>query len=336
MPWYLIGYVLKSDIAYRALTALKLLRMPRFIEASRLITETRFFDTSIGKIYRMFLLYFIFISINASIWWLCGHLEQSTGTSWLIEDGFDKLSKYWQVFYAYYVITMSSISIGYGDIVAVTIPEMLIYIEVDFLGVFYYNLIGTVFIQLFKDTPLHQKVHDVLNRFNWRQVPKETRNETYRYFDYMWEKNQDIIDFYSFGGEFPDSLKTKIAGELHTPLLRKTGIYERIDVETLKDLTMVMRPKVLAPGFIFTKPGQISDSIFLLSSGLVNVLNSHGSKILTLNGEDGVIIGEQSLVSRAPEVTCMIAVSYINCYEIIRSDFEEIPELANAFLPRSS
>ena len=329
IPFYLIGYFVKSEKVYRILITFKVLRIVRLGEAIHTFQTSLIYVGPYNKML-VLLAFLLFIDhIFACIFWLVGNKELP-GPSWLHEVAFiDNEPQLVQYIHTLYYITTTMLTIGYGDLHPYTFNEIIVIIVVECIGVFFYNFFLSNMVSIVADpsrTSFLEKYQKIYIAFKWRGVSNDSILELLRYFEYVWERNHDESDFYENAQRMPDSLKKKVALALHAQLFEKIDSIKDLSLESRAQIAIRLRPRIFTPGDYLIKAGSLSKKIFFLSSGKVQVLSSCGSLINSHEGPAGIIFGIGSFLNGSEEVTCVIAQTYVETYELTKGDFDDLKD----------
>lgn len=334
IPIYLIGFFVHSLKVYRILLIYKLIRVVRLATAISTMRTSLIYISSFSKMIILFTFLFLTDHIFACIFWFVGY-EELPGPSWLNEvAAIQDERQFIQYIHTFYYITTTILTIGYGDIHPYTFREIVVIIVVECVGVFFYNFFVSNMVSIVADPSRNsflEKYQKVYSAFRWRGVSDDSILELLRYYEYVWERDHDEADFYDNARRLPESLKEKIALALHTQLFANIDFIKGMSKECRGQLAMRLRPRIFTPGDYLIKAGSVSKKIYFLSSGKVEVLSSCGSLINSYEGPAKIIFGISSFTNGTEEVTCVIAQTYVETYELTKSDFDEVKELVEDF-----
>ena len=328
-PYYLIGYFVKSNALYNILICLKALRIVRLKEASRLLNDTLVFSNPVTLIMTLFCVLITIAHFSACIFWYTGHRE-IPGKSWLIETKIAMKSKSIQYFHTLYYITTTILTIGYGDLHPYTFPEVCVVIAVEAVGVFFYNYLVSTMVSIVADPSRNlflSKYQKIYSAFKTRNVSDASLEELMRYYEYVWEKNHDRTDFYETASKLPEGIQRKLAFSLHEDIFGKTAAFQGASREVLESIALALIPRIFTPGDFLLKAGRISNRMYFINEGKVGLVNSNGIIVGECDGISGSVIGEASLLKGTPETISSIAVTYVEAFELLKEDYDEIIEM---------
>lgn len=326
-PYYLIGWMIGNDNVFFALLLLKLLRMYRLHEAMNTITDTLIYMNMISKMFNLFCKMFTIMHFSACIFWYTGFLE-IPNKSWLVEANIIGKPRGIQYFHSLYYITTTTLTIGYGDLHPYTFKEVCVVILIEAVGVFYYNYVVSNMVSVVADPSRNyflRKYERIFSAFKNYEISDETTEELMRYYEYVWERDHDRQDFYETASKMPEGLQKKLAIALHQDVFNKLDVFRNADIDILKEIAITLKPRIFTPGDILVKAGRVSNKMFFVSEGSVDLMNYDGEIIRSFTGNStGNVFGESSIISGQKELYYVVARTYVEAFELSKEDFDEI------------
>lgn len=333
-PYYLIGYFFQNLLVYRILLCLKYIRVVRLYNARSIIRCSLPYINAFSKMLMLFTTLFTIVHVFACIFWFIGHVELP-GESWLnLTEVLDEPEMI-QYFHSVYYITTTILTIGYGDIHPVTFPEIIVVIIIEGVGVFFYNFLVSNMVSIVADPSRNaflSKYQRIYNAFKWRGVSKESRKELLRYYEYVWDKSRNTDGYYETSNKMPESLQKRISVTLQTRLFNNITAFRESDQKMLEEVALSLKPRIFTPGDFIIKAGRVSNKIYFVTEGKIDVLNPTGSFIASFDGKNICVLGETSVIYGTEEVTCSIAETYVEAFELSKESIESIPGLHDRFV----
>ncbi|OHT09533.1 voltage and ligand gated potassium channel [Tritrichomonas foetus] len=333
-PYYLIGYFLNSKLIYRITMTISIIRIIRLYDAYITMKRNLIDNIPLTKMAMLFTMMFTVIHVFSCAFWLTGHLELP-GPSWIdLVAGIKEESQIYQYFHTYYYITTTILTIGYGDIHPYTFPEICVIIVVEAIGVFFYNFLVSNMVSIVADptrTGFLMKYQKIFSAFKWRGVSDESMNELLRFYEYIWDLDRDQNDFYETAAKMPESLQRRISLALHMEIFNRVDAFQDLPTKVLEEVGLALKPKVFTPGDFLLKAGKVSDKMYFITEGKVDVLNACGSFITSFDGSTGTVFGESSVINGTEEVTCVIAETYVEAYALSKKDLDSIQGIHENF-----
>ena len=333
-PYYLIGFFLNNKLAYRITNTFEAIKLVRMYDAYITIRRDIMSTVSISRIFILFTILLTVIHVFSCFLWLTGTL-QPPGQSWIDVAEIRDKSQIIQYFHTYYYVTTTVLTIGYGDIHPYSFPEICFVIVIEAVGTFYYNFLVANLVSIVADptrTAFINRYQKIYSYFHQRGVSEDIMHEILRYIDYTWENDRDQADFYQTAQKLPESLQKKIAVALHMEIFNKVPAFKNLPLETLEEIGFALRPRIFTPGDFLLKAGQVSNKVYFVTVGKVDVLNAFGSFIKSFDGSTGTVFGESSFLNGTEEVTCVIAETYVEAYELLKEDFDAIEGIRQIFI----
>ena len=328
-PYYLIGFFIKNNLLYNILILLKLLRLIRLYDANKVIKNTLVYISPISKMATLFTTLLTIVHFCACIFWYTGHAE-IPGKSWLIETGIVEKPMIIQYFHTVYYITTTILTIGYGDLHPYSFPEICVVICVEAVGVFFYNFLVSTMVSIVADPSRNSflsKYQRIYSAFKWRGISDDSMRELLRYYEYVWERDRDRADFFETASKMPEGLQKRLALALHMEVFNKVEAFRDANEEILERVAMALRPRIFTPGDFLIKAGRVSSRMYFVTEGKVDIINTSGSLINVLEGSNGCVLGEASIINGSEETASAIAETYVEAFELMKEDYDEIAEL---------
>jgi len=340
-PFYLIGWFNNNDSLYQYLLLLKLFRLVRLYDSYSIIRNTLVYISPVSKMATLFTMLFTIVHVFACIFWYTGHRE-IPNKSWIIEVGISEKPLIIQYFHTVYYITTTILTIGYGDIHPFTFNEICVVIGVEAFGVFFYNFLVSNMVSIVADPSRNSflsKYQRIYSAFKWRGISDESMCELLRYYEYVWERDRDRADFYETASKMPEGLQKRLALALHMEVFNKVDALRGASEEALEKVAMALRPRIFTPGDFLIKVGRVSSRMYFVTEGKIDMISGSGTLLNVLDGANGCVLGEASVINGSEEVASAIAETYVEAFELMKEDFDEIvqdfPQLQHNLMKKS-
>ena len=131
--------------------------------------------------------------------------------------------------------------------------------------------------------------------------------ELLRYYEYVWERDRDRADFFETASKMPEGLQKRLALALHMEVFNKVEAFRDANEEALERVAMALRPRIFTPGDFLIKVGRVSNRMYFVTEGKVDIINTSGSLINVLEGANGCVLGEASVINGSEETASAIA-----------------------------
>jgi CRP-like cAMP-binding protein len=145
-----------------------------------------------------------------------------------------------------------------------------------------------------------------------------------KYYEYVWERDRDRGEFYETVTKLPLGLQKRLALALHMEVFTRVDVLRGANDDALEEVAMALRQRVFTPGDCIIRAGKVSNRMFFGTAGKVNVISTTGMVLTSLDGASGFVLGEQSVLAGAEEQGTAIAETYVEVFELLKTDFDAI------------
>jgi hypothetical protein len=257
----------------------------------------------------------------------CGWIALGSGTA---GNDPDQLLTYVKaVYWCFTTLT----TVGYGDISAKTVGQMLFTCGIQVLGVgvfgFILSNVASVLARSDAAREHHMDNLDKIETFmNLHHTPLALRSKIRTYYHYMWINKKGYQDDSLLDG-LPLKIQSELLLHINRSIIEKVPFLKDAETELLGELMNALKPRVFVPEEKIFKIDDHGDALYFIQSGHVDILARDGKKIVTLG--DGAFFGEVALISDKPRMATARASTFCDCYVLEKAAFEQVTASYPAF-----
>lgn len=250
----------------------------------------------------------------------CGWIALGSGTAGPDPDHILTYVK--SVYWTFTTLT----TVGYGDIAAKTIPQMLYACVVQVTGVGVFGFILSNVAGLLARSDAAREHHmDNLDRvetfMRLHRTPDELRSKIRSYYHYMWVNKKGYQDD-TLMGDLPAKIQSELILHINRPIIQKVSFLQDADSELLEELMHEMKPRVFVPGERIFKAGDEGDALYFIQSGAVEIVSRENNLIATLG--EGACFGEMALISNSPRSATARAAGFTDTFVLHKEAFDRV------------
>ena len=219
-------------------------------------------------------------------------------------------------------------TVGYGDIVAKSIPQMLFACGVQVTGACVFGYILSNVAGLLARSDAAREHHmDSLDRIETfmglHHTPPELRTKIRTYYNYMWTKKKGYRDDTLLDG-LPSKIRAELFTHINLPMLKKVPFLKNASPDLIDDLMMELKSRIFIPGERIFRAGDLGDALYFIESGSVAIVSPTDQHIVSLS--EGNIFGEIALISNLPRQATTVAETYCDLYSLSREAFNRVAD----------
>jgi hypothetical protein len=252
----------------------------------------------------------------------CGWIALGSGTAAREADQILEYVK--AIYWSFTTLT----TVGYGDISAKTIPQMLYAcgIQVAGVGVFGY-ILSNVASLLARSDAAREHHMDNLDRVDTfmrtYHIPNALRSKIRSYYHYIWEKKKGYQDKSLLEG-LPAKIQSELYFFIHRSIIEKVPFLKDAGPDLLEDLMNKLEPRIFIPGEKIFRVDESGDALYIVHSGQIEILNRNGEKIVNLS--EGAFFGELALLDDKPRSATALATTFCDLYRLSKEDFKHVTD----------
>ncbi|CAD8146742.1 unnamed protein product [Paramecium pentaurelia] len=273
-----------SWMGYSAANYLMLIRMTRVRRTMIVIEEISNFKEKSAIIYQLFCLIYSLLLISHFCaclfhYFALYEVEQGYTHTWLHQQNIFDEDLYTKYFNSLYWITITSMTVGYGDIVPVTTPEKILVTIITFLvtGVFGYALgmIQSIFYKMAEQTNINNsRLRLVSNHIKQRGLNTQLQFRVRKYIEYYLQFKQDEeLDLDELMGQLNPKLKQEVQIAMYYRYLKHSKLFgTNFSDDLIKKLCFCIHERTFAPEDVIIRKDELPNQLYIVLAGQVKSL----------------------------------------------------------------
>lgn len=254
----------------------------------------------------------------------CGWIALGSGTAGIDADPILTYVK--AIYWAFTTLT----TVGYGDISAKTIPQMLYACGTQVIGVGVFGFILSNVASLLSRSDAAREHHmnnlDKIETFmRNHKIPHDLKARTRNYYHYLWTTKQGYQDTSLIEG-LPHKLQSDLFFHINRSIVEKVPFLNKASAEMIEDLMDQLEPRIYVPGERIFRIDEPGDCLYFIQSGQVDIIGRDNQVLIRLS--DGAFFGEIALLTDKPRSATAKAVGYCDLFLLHRQAFHHV---ANAY-----
>ena len=256
--------LLKSLRLFRLLKLFRIFRLTRLASSLDFDYFNQYFTKLLGVMGKIMLCAH-FLSCS----WYSFYSYNKDSINWLdYHGGIENSSPYLE---SLYWVTGSMMSVGYGDVWAVTDWERLFSIVTQGIGALSVGYIIASITMLFENRNPQSRERktktEALKQFlRFKQVPKKLRQKILAHFDFHWG-HRSVFNELSLLRTLPRSLKYEIIKASKGNIVRQFKMFQVGSVDFLLEVLPSLRPILVARNQILIDTGTVADEVYFIAEG---------------------------------------------------------------------
>ncbi|XP_042518767.1 potassium channel SKOR-like isoform X2 [Macadamia integrifolia] len=213
----------------------------------------------------------------------------------------DLSKRYWTSLY-FAIVTMATV--GYGDIHAVNIREMIfimIFVSFDMiLGAYLIGNMTALIVKGSKTERFRDKMTDLTKYMNRNKLGKDIRDQIKGHLRLQYESNYTEAAVLQ---NIPVSIRAKISQKIYKPLIEKVPLFQGCSPEFINQIVIRLHEEFFLPREMVTEQGNVVDQIYFVCHGVLEEvgIGEDGSEETVSLLERYSSFGEISILCNIPQ-----------------------------------
>lgn len=353
IPFDLINYALgnRSDESstsnYNNLARLlrlprlyKLLRIFRIIKALRAYSNSGVIEklqdllhlnSRLFKLFKFLMYVLVTVHIMACFWHFSAKIFNFDIDTWVVRYDLQDKTDTQRYLVAFYWAVTTVVTVGYGDIVAVTqLEKLLAMIWMIIGGGFYSYTAGSMSSFLTsidtRDTILAQKIATVQELAQQASLSREITVKVRDAIRYNTLKTGNIwSDKHSLFSELPKNLRYEVATTMYGGVVKDIYIFKQKEKAFVNYIMPFLRPMHVYETQFLYKQGEYPDEVFFITFGRVDFVIMP-REIVFKTYPKGSYVGEVEIIRDISRLYTAVVVELSELLVLSKSDFHTIME----------
>lgn len=347
-------YIIRQSTAARSNNLIRVLRLFRFgrvlramkkFNFIRLINETKIMLKlsrvlrsygGLGRLAGLIFLVVIMTHFAACMWYYVAKINELDYDTWVTREDFqDDSNTLIYIRSVYFIITVLT-TVGFGDISAFTVPEMLLVTGWMIIGIAFYSvLVGTlssVLSSLDVKVSLINSMMNEIDKFSKdfklpAEITRRMKSQIRKESDHEAISEKERLAFIE---EMPIDLKYKIAQEIYGGICNKIKLFTNQDRIFISNIIPRLDLSIYKPNVFVYYKNEFAESIYFIAQGRVNYLIGKNTVIFkTITA--GAYFGEIELIEKVArkfsvksENDSKLLIMHSQCFEYILKEYPRI------------
>ncbi|KAL6861721.1 hypothetical protein ACP4OV_017421 [Aristida adscensionis] len=200
------------------------------------------------------------------------------------------------------IVTMATV--GYGDIHAVNIREMIfvmIYVSFDMiLGAYLIGNMTALIVKGSRTERFRDKMKEVIRYMNRNRLGKEMREQIKGHLRLQYESSYTEASVLQ---DIPISIRAKISQTLYKPYIESIPLFKGCSAEFIQQIVIRLQEEFFLPGEVILEQGSAVDQLYFVCHGALEgvVIGEDGQEETLLMLEPESSFGEIAILCNIPQ-----------------------------------
>ena len=267
---------------------------------------------------RLFIFFFIFFSLNHILSCIYCFIARIHYPNWIYFYNLQDSSNISIYICAIYYNLLTIYSIGYGNIVPISLSEKIYTIFLQSIGIFIYSFLVSHMMLVLKISPKKEEYNRKLNLLNDIKIKYNLTNKLYykihRILDFNYEiDNKDKFQLLDY---VPSNLRYELIEIMYKKMLN-FKFFKNTNIDFIAKVIVNLKPLKAAFGDIIIKEDEFIDELIFVIKGKISVECFYKNKVIKISeinsgehfGEINMFLNKKSsfdLVVKSRTAECVI------------------------------
>ncbi|XP_070566365.1 uncharacterized protein [Ptychodera flava] len=218
-------------------------------------------------------------------------------------------------------------SVGYGDIHAFNVGEMVIALLSMIVGIVFFGyIIASVAASLAnadaQRARYQEKLTAIKSFMKDQDMDYELRQRVVSFYEYLWMRTKGVDPDSLFDG-LPLSLKADVTLSLYQEIINQVPLFQNTEIGFQKMLSMCIKPTMYLAKEYIVRKHDIGSEMFFIHRGVVEVVSEDGAIVFDTM-QAGRFFGEISLVFSVPRTASIRAQNNCDLFVLTKDDLDRV------------
>ncbi|XP_078159636.1 potassium channel KOR1-like isoform X1 [Carex rostrata] len=235
--------------------------------------------------------------------------------------------RYWTSLY-FAIVTMATV--GYGDIHAVNIREMIfimIYVSFDMiLSAYLIGNMTALIVKGSKTEKFRDKMKDVIKYMNRNKLGRDIRDQIKGHLQLQHESSYTEASILE---DIPISIRSKISQTLYKPYVENVNLFKGCSAEFMQQIVIRLQEEFFLPDEVILEQGTAVDQLYFVCHGVLEAIGigEDGTEETILQFEQNSSFGEIAILCNIPQPYTVRACELSRLLRLDKQSFSNILEI---------
>ena len=206
-----------------------------------------------------------------------------------------------------YLVAATFCSVGYGDIHAYVVGEMVFAVICMIVGVVFYGYVIASAVESLDNADAQrvryqQKLNTITHFLKEQNVRPDMKKRVLEFCEFLWHRKKGANLENLFQG-LPTSLQADITMSLHKDSIKSVPLFQGMELDFTKMLTLCIQPLLVHKGEYIVQKGDIGEEMLFINKGIVEVVSEYENSMIFDTIEPVRFFGEISIIFSCPRTT---------------------------------